>query len=300
LFKLCPKKQNKQNNIENSPNYKFYSKILNHGFDPIHLKAAVAIKNEMEIKSLIQVNNNNNDDNIQQCQGPSCINVALITSKYCSNECGLQLAAKRMQLLLPDKLEQYTKTPINANQLNLLEINRINQEITILNEKIVQIDQKQVDLNLKIETNKKMIPLLFDEKTSKNNIDFECVTCGKSVNEKNALKHIEDCFNKTEMKSYYGLPYEHSDLCDSFLCGFYDPKTELYCRRIKILCPEHTNNTKNQINDENEICGCFGLIENDNTICFRSKKICSLHYKWELKRNAQFHLEKLQLVNLLF
>ena len=53
MFKL-PKKQNKQNNIENSPNYKFYSKILNHGFDPIHLKAAVAIKNEMEIKSIKQ------------------------------------------------------------------------------------------------------------------------------------------------------------------------------------------------------------------------------------------------------
>ena len=36
-------------NIADSPNSKFYSNVLNLGYDPIHLKAAVAVKNRKNL-----------------------------------------------------------------------------------------------------------------------------------------------------------------------------------------------------------------------------------------------------------
>merc|ERR1712062_23705 len=39
----------------------------------------------------------------RQCLGPGCVNCARNNSKYCSNECGVQLQIRRLQVILPTR-----------------------------------------------------------------------------------------------------------------------------------------------------------------------------------------------------
>ena len=135
-------------NIADSPNSKFYSNVLNLGYDPIHLKAAVAVKNRKNLLNepfkLLLLNR-------FQCLGPNCGKEAIKDSKYCSNNCGIELAKKRLVTLLPNKLERYDNLPSFANQLNEIELNRINSEINDLKLEIYDLDTNHSELDTLIQ-----------------------------------------------------------------------------------------------------------------------------------------------------
>ena len=42
----------------------------------------------------------------QQCLGPGCCNAARPRSRYCSEECGVALAVKRITTFMPDRREE--------------------------------------------------------------------------------------------------------------------------------------------------------------------------------------------------
>ncbi len=80
-------------------------------------------------------------------------------------------------------------------------------------------------------------------------------------------------------------------------CDNYNTQTKMYCKRLKVMCPEHEKEKK--VND-NEVCG-YPLAkpnelfeDSENEICLASKRNCSLHHKWEKLRRAQIDLEKLR------
>ncbi len=74
----------------------------------------------------------------------------------------------------------------------------------------------------------------------------------------------------------------------------------MYCKRLKVICPEHEKEKK--VNDD-EVCGCplpkltNVLEDSENDICLASKRTCSLHFKWEKMRRAHIDLEKLRTVS---
>ena len=43
------------------------------------------------------------DLSVRQCHGIDCINTARMSSKYCSDQCGLSLASLRIYQMLPER-----------------------------------------------------------------------------------------------------------------------------------------------------------------------------------------------------
>lgn len=76
-------------------------------------------------------------------------------------------------------------------------------------------------------------------------------------------------------------------LGNNMFCDDYNPSNKTYCKRLRVLCPEHYKDPK--IGD-NEVCGCplvtnvFSLTGN---FCRAPKKNCTKHYVWEKLRRAE-------------
>jgi len=126
------------------------------------------------------------------------------------------------------------------------------------------------------------------------------VTCGNLCTERIALKHMEKCFNKVESQAFFGSYFKTRIDGQSMFCDYYNPQTKMYCKRLKVICPEHEKEKK--VNDD-EVCGCplpkltNVLEDSENDICLASKRTCSLHFKWEKMRRAHIDLEKLRTVS---
>lgn len=100
----------------------------------------------------------------------------------------------------------------------------------------------------------------------------------------------------------------------NLFCDFYNAQQKTYCKRLRVLCPEHTKETKvafcisifkwqylNAItrlsNDfllfqilPDEVCGCplsNEKLEETKELCCIAKRTCVRHYCWEKLRRAQ-------------
>ena len=245
----------------------------------------------------------------ERCYGPECVNQALANSKYCSFECGMKLAKSRIAYFLKASYDNYNQIPPLANSLNLSELNRINNEINVLKNKLTDLEEKHLELDKLIERAKHYtinpnIEKDRDKNSDSNESEIYCVTCGIIINEKHALKHMEKCYNKIESQAFFGSFYktqtDGSNGGNSMFCDYYNAPTKMYCKRLKVMCPEHEKERK--VND-NEVCGYplpkanNILDDSENDICLASKRNCSIHLKWEKLRRAQIDLEKLRTVS---
>jgi COMPASS component SPP1 len=135
---------------------------------------------------------------------------------------------------------------------------------------------------------------------------------------------MEKCFNKIESQAFFGSFYKTHIEGRPIFCDYFNTQTKMYCKRLKVMCPEHEKERKvmsdtvtkfhlcnvfnlsltysMQIGDE-EVCGYplpksdNLLVDSENEICLASKRNCSLHFKWEKLRRAQIDLEKLRSVS---
>lgn len=239
----------------------------------------------------------------QQCLGPECRLEALEKSKYCSEECGLNLAKNRLIHFLKKRIEQYDESPSYSKILNETELERINSEIASLRIKLKGLEQQHLDLDSLIDKAKhKNINTNAEKERDQNcgdsnESEIYCVTCGSLHTEKIALKHMEKCFNKVESQAFFGSYFKTHINGKSMFCDYYNVQTKMYCKRLKVMCPEHEKEKK--INDD-EVCGCplpksSNLLIDSKEICLASKRLCSIHFKWEKLRRAHIDLEKLRI-----
>lgn len=68
------------------------------------------------------------DGGERQCFGPQCINGARPYSNYCSDECGLRLATKRLETLLPKAVADFRRKQPVADQLAHKRLDEIRQK----------------------------------------------------------------------------------------------------------------------------------------------------------------------------
>ena len=113
------------------------------------------------------------------------------------------------------------------------------------------------------------------------------------------MKHMQKCYSKLEMKSYYGALFEVPNELVSILCNHFNSETKLFCRHLKVICPEH--NQKEKIS-HSELCGCplftkENIFKYSNEFCRAARKDCSLHYNWDKTRIANLDIQKLNIVN---
>jgi hypothetical protein len=94
----------------------------------------------------------------------------------------------------------------------------------------------------------------------------QCVTCGIGVTRKwiivhchrpvvifplkyiytetNAIRHMERCFNKYESQTSFGSIFQTKIEGNNMFCDFYNPANQTYCKRLRVLCPEHSIDPK--------------------------------------------------------
>ena len=239
------------------------------------------------------------EDTSLQCLGPGCTNAARDSSKYCCDECGIQLAMDRIKCHLPQRLVEWEQGgESQAEKRDRERLSQINRDISAARAKLKQLEREGQRLNQLIARISKL-PIV----SSKDRFDHEmedlmldCPTCGMQFTMKKIQLHMEKCWAKIEssmtLSSYVKLE------AAEFFCDKYDKKYNTYCKKLKIMCPEHTKDPKVGAHD---VCGC-PLVENlsilppDNPsvkFCQLLKRNCRKHPFWEKMRRATIDQEKL-------
>ncbi|KAM9034330.1 CXXC-type zinc finger protein 1-like [Sarcophilus harrisii] len=237
---------------------------------------------------------------LPQCLGPNCVRPAQPGSKYCSDACGLALAASRIYEILPRRIQEWQRSPCVAEEWEkklLKEIRKEQREAWLhvrdaerrfqeLEDVILQAKRQVVQENG--ENNNKRY-----SKHSEHQIF--CVSCGHSVNSQVALRHMERCYAKYESQMIFGsLEPTRIEGVSRLFCQVYSPQSKTYCKRLKVLCPEHSREPKAPAD---EVCGCplvRNVFELTGDFCRLPKRQCNQHYCWEKLHRAEVDLEQLR------
>ncbi|XP_014790125.1 CXXC-type zinc finger protein 1 isoform X1 [Octopus bimaculoides] len=231
----------------------------------------------------------------RQCFGANCIQHALQNSKYCSEDCGMKMAKSRLCELLPRKIQQWQSNPCVAEEYNKKSLERIRRQQLVCRQHLNDLDLKLRELEELIDKAKRTTIINYDqEDDDEGELSMYCVTCGSEIQQKGALRHMEKCFAKFEAQTVFGSYYKTPvDGCSMF-CDAYNHQQKTYCKRLKVLCPEHTREPKVS-NDE--VCGCpllSNVFEETGEFCRMPKRKCNKHYCWEKLRRAQIDMERVR------
>ncbi|XP_015760485.1 PREDICTED: CXXC-type zinc finger protein 1-like isoform X2 [Acropora digitifera] len=203
------------------------------------------------------------DEFPRQCYGPGCTNAARPGSKYCSDECGIQLAVRRIQEILPQRMAEWKKTPSYADAK--------------AEETLKELAKKKQTQETDTET--------------ETDLQVHCITCGLPLAPKVALRHMKKCYMKNESLTTFGSIYKSAG---NLFCDYYNSQQKIYCKRLRVLCPEHTKEPKISASD---VCGCpvvHNVFEETGDFCRASKRKCVKRYCCEKLRRAEIDLQRIQ------
>ncbi|KAL0266265.1 UNVERIFIED_CONTAM: hypothetical protein PYX00_008858 [Menopon gallinae] len=240
-------------------------------------------------------------DSPKQCYGPMCTKPSRPNSKYCSDACGLKLATNRIYQVLfvffyftqdfansNCSLREKNKKALEAVRKQQLEVRRILHEL----------DKRHLELDAVIargkqckveESEDKM-----DDEEAEQETSMYCITCGHEIHSKTAIRHMDKCFNKYESQASFGSIYKTRIQGNNMFCDFYNAANKTYCKRLKVLCPEHGKEPKASAT---EVCGCplvTNVFDLTGEYCRASKRNCVKHYSWEKLRRAEIDMERVR------
>uniref|UniRef100_A0A2M4BLR3 CXXC-type zinc finger protein 1 n=1 Tax=Anopheles marajoara TaxID=58244 RepID=A0A2M4BLR3_9DIPT len=232
----------------------------------------------------------------RQCNGPGCIMTARPQSKYCSNDCGMKLATSRIFQVLPQRIQEWSLSPAIGEEQNKKSLEAIRTKQTIVRATLAELDKRRAELDLLVDRAKRctLDPTALDGTDMEDEMSMYCITCGHEIHSKTAIRHMEKCFNKYESQASFGSIFKTRIDGNSMFCDFYNPGSKTYCKRLRVLCPEHCKDPK--VNDT-DVCGC-PLVRNvfqlTGEFCRAPKKSCFKHYVWEKIRRAEIDLERVR------
>ncbi|EDV24137.1 uncharacterized protein TRIADDRAFT_27303, partial [Trichoplax adhaerens] len=235
-----------------------------------------------------------------QCIGIGCVNAARLSSKYCSNECGLKLAKERILRVLPNKIKTLRTQGLTADIQGELKIKELERKRKIAEKRLAELDEMSAKLDHFVNWTKMSSASLEPDANEDGNEDTDlqiyCVTCGHSIPPRNAIKHMEKCYIKEESLTSYGSKYATNVGPNevSLFCDEYNAQQGTYCKRLRVLCAEHTKEPKIPAN---EVCGCpltRNVFEETDDFCRVRKRSCIKHYRWERLQRANIDRERIQ------
>ncbi|XP_041858811.1 CXXC-type zinc finger protein 1a [Melanotaenia boesemani] len=235
----------------------------------------------------------------RQCLGPSCIQPARNNSKYCSEDCGMKLAANRIYEILPQRIQQWQQSPCIAEEMGRRQLERIRKEQQAARLRLTLMEKRFHELEGIIANAKLQQVQEHEEVTEGDGDDTDlqifCVSCSHPVNPKVALRHMERCYAKYESQTSFGSMYPtRIEGATRLFCDVYNPQSKTYCKRLQVLCPEHSRDPKIPAD---EVCGCplvKDVFEPTGEFCRISKRKCNKHYCWEKLRRAEVDLERVR------
>ncbi|XP_060533176.1 CXXC-type zinc finger protein 1 [Cylas formicarius] len=232
----------------------------------------------------------------RQCYGQKCVRSARYGSKYCSDQCGMNLAKTRILQVLPQRLQEWALSPSAAEELNIKALDQVRKQQLEVREILHELDKRHREIDYLVDRAKSATidpnseyDVEKDEESS-----MYCVTCGHEIHSKTAVKHMEKCFNKYESQASFGSVFKTRIEGNNMFCDYYNPISHTYCKRLRVLCPEHCKDPK--IGDH-EVCGCplvTNVFSPTGEFCRAPKKSCTRHYVWEKLRRAEVDLERVR------
>ncbi|KAK5620235.1 hypothetical protein CRENBAI_026847 [Crenichthys baileyi] len=236
---------------------------------------------------------------LRQCLGPGCVEPARSISKYCSEDCGMKLAANRIYEILPQRIQQWQQSPCVAEEMGRRQLERIRKEQQAARLRLTLMEKRFHELEA-IIGNAKQQQVQHDEEVAEGDGDdtdlqIFCVSCSHPINPKVALRHMERCYAKYESQTSFGSMYPtRIEGATRLFCDVYNPQSKTYCKRLQVLCPEHSRDPKVPAD---EVCGCplvKDVFEPTGEFCRVSKRKCNKHYCWEKLRRAEVDLERVR------
>ncbi|GLV36846.1 CXXC finger protein 1 [Carabus blaptoides fortunei] len=232
----------------------------------------------------------------RQCFGPGCVNSARYGSKYCSDTCGTKLATNRIYQVLPQRIQEWSLSPCVAEEKNKHSLDQVRKQQQEVRQILHELDKRHRELDAIIERAKHATidPNHEMEGDEELEMSMYCITCGHEIHSRTAIKHMEKCFNKYESQASFGSIFKTRIEGNNMFCDFYNSLNHTYCKRLRVLCPEHCKDPK--IND-NEVCGCplvINVFDLTGEFCRAPKKSCVKHYVWEKLRRAEVDMERVR------
>ncbi|XP_026224167.1 CXXC-type zinc finger protein 1a isoform X1 [Anabas testudineus] len=236
---------------------------------------------------------------LRQCLGPGCVEPARTNSKYCSEDCGMKLAANRIYEILPQRIQQWQQSPCVAEEMGRRQLERIRREQQAARLRLTMMEKRFHELE-GIIANAKLQQVQHHEEVTEGDGDdtdlqIFCVSCSHPINPKVALRHMERCYAKYESQTSFGSMYPtRIEGATRLFCDVYNPQSKTYCKRLQVLCPEHSRDPKVPAD---EVCGCplvKDVFEPTGEFCRVSKRKCNKHYCWEKLRRAEVDLERVR------
>lgn len=236
---------------------------------------------------------------MQQCLGPNCIELACPNSKYCSEDCGMKLAANRIYEILPQRIQQWQQSPCIAEEQGKKQLERIRREQQAARMHLAEMERRFHELEGIIAKAKQQVVQQDEDvnETESEDTDLQifCVSCSHPINPKVALRHMERCYAKYESQTSFGSIFPtRIEGATRLFCDVYNPQSKTYCKRLQVLCPEHSRDPKVSAD---EVCGCplvRNVFEPTGEYCRVSKRKCNKHYCWEKLRRAEVDLERVR------
>uniref|UniRef100_A0A0N5B6T5 CXXC-type zinc finger protein 1 n=1 Tax=Strongyloides papillosus TaxID=174720 RepID=A0A0N5B6T5_STREA len=189
-------------------------------------------------------------DEVRRCLWLECDNAAVSGSKYCSYECGKKLAHERLVRLAPYIIEDGEKFSfIKENYKKEIETLK-----GVCRTKLENMNKAAECAKMLVGFITQQLPLEYDDKENGSNASRKdyilCMCCGENLEAPLYGNHITKCLNRKEREAYYGSE-EKGNLLLNILCERYSSRFNSYCKRFKIICPEHPCN---DIDDELKVC----------------------------------------------
>ncbi|KAM9752644.1 LOW QUALITY PROTEIN: CXXC-type zinc finger protein 1a [Menidia menidia] len=236
---------------------------------------------------------------LRQCLGPGCMAPARPASKYCSQDCGMKLAANRIYEILPQRIQQWQQSPCVAEEGGRRQLERVRREQQAARRRLTLMEARFHELEAVIATAKRQQVQEHEEVLEGDGEDTDlqifCVSCSHPVNPKVALRHMERCYAKYESQTSFGSMYPtRIEGATRLFCDVYNPQSKTYCKRLQVLCPEHSRDPKVPAD---EVCGCplvKDVFQPTGEFCRVSKRRCNKHYCWEKLRRAEVDLERVR------
>ncbi|XP_059588981.1 CXXC-type zinc finger protein 1 [Alligator mississippiensis] len=236
---------------------------------------------------------------LAQCLGPGCVQPARPASKYCSDQCGMKLAANRIYEILPQRIQQWQQSPCVAEEHGKKLLERIRREQQGARLRLQDMERRFHELEAVIARAKQQAIKEDEESNEGDSEDTDlqifCVSCGHPINPKVALRHMERCYAKYESQTSFGSMYPtRIEGATRLFCDVYNPQSKTYCKRLQVLCPEHSRDPKVPAD---EVCGCplvRDVFELTGDFCRVPKRKCNRHYCWEKLRRAEVDLERVR------
>lgn len=230
----------------------------------------------------------------RQCYGPQCTLPARYSSKYCSSQCGIRLATSRIYQVLPQRIQEWSLSSCVAEQKNRKALEVVRSGIAKAQAALRSLDKQHTDLDALLAKAKNATILHTDDKDADDETSMYCITCGHEIHSRTAVKHMEKCFIKYEAQASFGSRHRTRIDGQSMFCDYYNPINATYCKRLRVMCPEHFKDSK--VSDS-DVCGCplvRNVFDPSGEFCRAPKKSCLRHYQWEKLRRAEIDMERVR------